>query len=492
MQNMKKLSLVVLIGSLSACGGSGDGMTGLSSSGGAGPVLLQQATTGTPDAGTTPPAATPASPGVSATDESGAFLAAAYQDGLAEIQLSELAVQRATNEDVRKFAERMIEHHTAINGEISQLAQRKNVALPTTPPADLQTQLTSLSGLQGDAFDRAYIQQNVAVHDKDAVAARRQARQGTDQDVMRLARNALPIMKVHLAAAEEIATLLDPAAFLAVAYRDGLAEVQLSQLALQSAASAEVREFAQEMIDEHTQMNAAISALAQQEGTALPTAPSAEQQAMASELAGFSGPDFDEAYMDANVIAHAKNVRLFRKQGERGLDPEVKAFAEDNERDLLEHLVEALDTDESVAPSFPFLAFQDGEAEIALSRIALRRAASAEVKTFAQSMIDAHTATNQQLQQQAQQANRQLPSDVAPEHLLALAELIDRSGQEFDQAYMELNVRVHERDVEAATAATQQTADAFSSTAAQAALPALNDHLARARALRDQVGNTAQ
>ncbi|OWW21486.1 DUF4142 domain-containing protein [Noviherbaspirillum denitrificans] len=472
MKNMKKLPLIVLIGSLSACGGSD--IPGLAASGG--PVLLQETTVAT----------TPA------PDDSKAFLVAAYQDGLAEIDLAQLAVQQATNENVKKFAQRMIEHHTAINNQITQLAQRKNVALPTTPSADLQAQRNTLSALAGNAFDLAYMQQNVAVHEKDAVAARQQARQGTDVDVKRLARSALPILEVHLAAAEETAALLSPASFLATAFRAGLAEVQLSQLALQKASNAEVRAFAQRMVDEHTQANAQITSLAQQEGTTLPTAPSAEQQAVATELSGFTGPDFDEAFMDANVIAHVKTVRLFRRQAQQGQDAAVKSFAAGKQSTLTGHLVAAIETDGAVTPSFPFLVFQDGEAEIALSQLALQRASSADVKTFAQSMIDAHTTANAQLQAQAQQANRQLPTDVAPEHLLALAALLDRRGREFDQTYMELAAGVHERDVKAATAATQQTADAFSNSVAQVALPILNDHLARARALRDQVENAQQ
>jgi len=484
MQTLKKLPLIILIGSLSACGGSDYGLSGVNGAGGTGTVLLQEATV-------TPPAApsTPGAAGQPAPDESSTFLASAYQGGLAEIQMSQLALERATSNGVKEFAQNMIDHHTALNNEITQLAQRKAITLPTTPPADLAAQVSSLSALPAEQFDLAYIQQSANMHERDVLAARTQAQQGTDQDVRRLARTALPLLKIHLAASEERATVLNPNVFLALAYRDGLAEVQLSQLAVQRASNAEVRAYAQRMIDEHTQANAQIAALAQQEGATLPDAPSPVQQAKAAELAGFTGADFDEAYMDENVIMHAKSVRLFREQGDDGRDAEVKAFAAANESALTQHLIEALETDSAVQPSFPFLAFQDGEAEIALSQFALRRAGNADVRAFAQQMVTNHTAANAQLEQQARAANRPLPVDVAPEHLLAVAALVDRSGQEFDEAYMELNVRVHERDLAAANAAAQQTADPFASAAAQAAQPMLNEHLAQAQALRDQLGD---
>lgn len=495
MQNMKRLPFLLLIGSLSACGGSDYGMSGVSGAGGTGTSLLTGSAVGTPviPGVVTPPATLPpAQPGLTAPADSNAFLVTAYQDGLAEIQLSQLARQRATSEDVKRFAERMVEHHTAMNKEIAQLAQRKNVALPTTLAADLQTQLASLTALPAEQFDRAYMQLNVTTHDKSAAAARLQGQQGLDADVRRLARNGLPILKVHLAAAEEVASLIDPAAFLATAYRDGLAEVQLSQQALQKASNAEVRSFAQRMLDEHTQANSRITTLAQQEGVQLPTTLSAEQQATATELAGFSGQDFDEAYMDNNVIMHAKSVRLFRKQAERGLDPEVKAFASDTQSALLEHLTRALDVDRDVSPRFHFHAYQDGEAEIVLSQMALRRGSNADVRAFAQRMIDQHTAANTLLAIQAQQMNHPLPTDLAPEQLLAIAGLADRTGQEFDQAYMDLNVFVHERNVEAATAAAQQTGDPTTSSQAQGMLPMLNEHLAQARALRDRLNDGGQ
>ena len=482
MKNMKKLPLIVLIGSLSACGGSDYGMSGVSGAGGTGNLLLAETTTSTP----------PAAPGAAAPAASNAYLVDLYQHGLAEIQLAQLALQRATNDDVRQYAQRIIEHHTAANSEITQLAQSKNITLPSTPAADAQTQVSILTALPSDQFDLAYLQTNIAMHDADIAAARLQAQSGTDAEIRRLARYAVPILKVHLGAAEEIAGLLDPAAFLATAYRTGLAEIQLGQLALQRATNDDVREFAQQMIDEHTQANTQISTLAQQRGFPLPTALSAEQQATATELATFTGADFDEAYMDINVIAHLQAVRLFRKQADAGTDADVRAFASNNVPDLTEHLLSALEVDRAVEPSFAFRAYQDGEAEIAASLLAQRRASSEDVRAYAQRMIAEHSAANAQLQTQAQQGNRALPTDFAPEHLVAIVQLTQTSGEQFDRLYMDLNARVHENDVTAAGNAAQQGADAISAAAAQAALPVLTEHLTRARTLREQLANADQ
>jgi predicted outer membrane protein len=492
MKNMKKLPLIVMIGSLAACGGGDLGMSGMGTAGSSGATFLTDTTVTTPPAGTTPAGAASSAQGATASDDSSAFLATAYQDGLAEIQLSQLAQQRASSESVKKFAQRMIDQHTALNNAITQLAQTKSIALPSAPSSDLQEQLSSLSAQSGDQFDRAYMRSNVTAHEKDSTAARLQSQQGTDQDVRMLAMTTLPLLKTHLAAAEEISAQLDPASFLATAHRAGLAEIQLAQLALEKASNERVRSFAQRMVDEHTQADTQLSTLAQQKGVTLTDTLSPQDQATLSELENFSGADFDEAYMDANVIGHVKAVRLFRKQAKSGLDNDVKAYAADTEPRLTEHLLAAHEVDQQVDPSFPFRIYQDGAAEIIASQLALRLASNNEVKAYAQRMINEHTAPNRQLQTQAQQAGRALPTELGPEHLLAVAALATRSGQEFDQGYMELNVRVHERDVRAATTASQQTEDALANTAAQAALPILNEHLAAARTLRDTVNATGQ
>ena len=482
MKNMKKLPLIVLIGSLSACGGDYGG-PGLSSTTGTGNVLLGHAELVNGN-GTT------ASPGAPA--DSNQFLATAYEDGLAEIQLSQLALQRSTNGEVRKFAQRLLDQHTTMNNAITQLAQQKNIALPTTLPASLQAQVTQLSALPAEQFDRAYTQLNVTAHETDIAAARLQARQGTDEDVREFAKISLPILKVHLAAAEEVHSLLDPAFFLAHAFQDGLAEIQISQLAVERASDPDVRQFAQRMIDRHTQANADIASLAQQKNVSLPNAPTAEQQAAASELAGFSGADFDEAYMDLNVIAHVKDARLFRQQARRGIDTDVRRLAADKAPALIEHLISALEIDRSVEPSFLFRAYQDGEAEIAVSHLALRKTENADVRAFAQRMIDEHRAANAQITQLAQQKNIALPSELAPEHLLVFAEFSGMTAQEFDRAYMEANVRVHSKDAEEATREAAEATDPDIRAYAQTAATTLNAHLETARALRDSVNATAE
>lgn len=472
--NKKRLSSMIVILSLAGCGGN-DGTGSMSSVSGGAAVTYADS------------AATPAS-----AIDSAQFLMNAYQDGLSEIQLSQLALQKAANDYVKRFAQRMIDDHTRLNNDIMQLAQSKNIALPTDLSAEQKAQADRLAALSGDAFDRAYMALNADVHEKDVIAARQQARQGNDPDVKALADASLPILELHLAAAKGINTLLDPAAFLIAAYQDGLAEIQISQLALQKATDDDVKSFAQRMIDNHTQVNNTIRLVALQKGVTLPNAPTPEQQDTAAELEKFSGADFDKRYMDENVVAHVKDVLGARLQSEEGRDSGVRNLARVALPVLSEHLARALDIDNRIEPSFLYSAYQDGKAEIQLAYLALQQSSNEQVKAFAQRMITDHATLNAQIAQLAQQKNLALPDAMSPEQLLAFVRLMGQSGAAFDREYMDLNVQNHTEDVEQATQQSQNASDADIKTLAQNALPVLNKHLTSATQLQQQLNASAQ
>jgi predicted outer membrane protein len=64
------------------------------------------------------------------------FMAKAASGGKAEVELGRLASERGTSDAVKQFAQRMVTDHGKANEELTQLAQRKGIALP----ADLDAQ----------------------------------------------------------------------------------------------------------------------------------------------------------------------------------------------------------------------------------------------------------------------------------------------------------------------------------------------------------------
>ncbi|MEH1770688.1 MAG: DUF4142 domain-containing protein [Nostoc sp.] len=133
------------------------------------------------------------------------FVTNAAQDGLAEVQLGKLALQRGTSDAVKQFGQRMVQDHTQVNNQLKQLATQKSVTLPTTIGRTNQLALRRLSALSGAKFDRLYINEMLQGHEKDVSAFQNEAQKGQDPDVKAFAAQALPTLQEHLQQVRAIA-----------------------------------------------------------------------------------------------------------------------------------------------------------------------------------------------------------------------------------------------------------------------------------------------
>ena len=115
--------------------------------------------------------------------------------------------------------------------------------------------------------------------------------------------------------------------FIAKAAQSDMTEIQTSQLALKRSQNAQVKKFAQEMIQQHTQSSNKLKPLAAQKGVALPKSLGAENQALLTQLTKLSGAQFDQAYMSGQAKAHAKTQAAYQAELKQGQDTDVKAFA---------------------------------------------------------------------------------------------------------------------------------------------------------------------
>jgi|tagenome__1003787_1003787.scaffolds.fasta_scaffold20271369_2 putative membrane protein len=124
---------------------------------------------------------------------------------MAEIEAGKVALSKASNADVKKFAQKMVDDHTKQLQELQTLAQSKNVQLPGTPDAKHQRELKKLQGLSGEDFDRAYMRAQVKDHRDAHKIAERAAKRGKDPEVKAAAEKAAPEIQDHLKMAQDIA-----------------------------------------------------------------------------------------------------------------------------------------------------------------------------------------------------------------------------------------------------------------------------------------------
>lgn len=129
--------------------------------------------------------------------------------------------------------------------------------------------------------------------------------------------------------------------FIRKAAEGGKAEVELGKLAQEKAASPEVKQFGERMVNDHSKANDQLKEVVQKEGVTLPTKLDAKDAATKARLEKLSGEAFDRAYMKDMVADHTKDVREFKNEAKNGKDPDVKNFAAQTAPTLEDHLKEA-------------------------------------------------------------------------------------------------------------------------------------------------------
>ena len=132
------------------------------------------------------------------------FIMKAAQGGMAEVELGQLASQRASDPQVKQFAERMVADHGKANDQLKQIASSKNVTLPTDVPAAEKRERDRLAKLSGAQFDREYMSHMTSDHKKDTSLFRSAAKSAKDAEVKQFASTTLPTLEEHLQMAQSI------------------------------------------------------------------------------------------------------------------------------------------------------------------------------------------------------------------------------------------------------------------------------------------------
>lgn len=127
--------------------------------------------------------------------------------------------------------------------------------------------------------------------------------------------------------------------FLEKAIQGSHAEIVGSQLAFEKTENADVRTFAQMMIEDHGKMVKEADTLATRKGMTPPTGPSMVQSTEITAMKALSGGAFDAMYVNRiGVASHEATVDMFEKASREAQDPDIKALATKTLAKLREHL----------------------------------------------------------------------------------------------------------------------------------------------------------
>jgi putative membrane protein len=126
--------------------------------------------------------------------------------------------------------------------------------------------------------------------------------------------------------------------FAVKAANGGMFEMEMAKLAQEKSQNAQVKEFADMMIKDHSAANEELKALASRKNITLPTTLGKDKQEDVDEMAKLSGAEFDKKYVDAMVEDHEEDVKLFQEASISSEDPDLKTFAGKTLPTLQKHL----------------------------------------------------------------------------------------------------------------------------------------------------------
>jgi putative membrane protein len=132
------------------------------------------------------------------------FAVEAASGGMTEVQLGELAQQKASSQRVKDFGAMMVRDHTKANDELKSLAGMKNITLPPAPGEDHMDHIKDLSKKSGKEFDRAYMKMMVDDHQEDIKAFEKSSNDANDADIKAFASKTLPTLRMHLDSAKAV------------------------------------------------------------------------------------------------------------------------------------------------------------------------------------------------------------------------------------------------------------------------------------------------
>ena len=135
------------------------------------------------------------------------FVHDAAEASMAEVKIGQLAMGKAASEDVKHFAQRMIDDHTLANNELKALAGKKMIDMPKDIGKHEKTH-DKLAKYNAAEFDKEYIDAMVKDHKEVVEMFEKQTARGQDSDIKKWAAQTLPTLQAHLKHAEEMQKMM--------------------------------------------------------------------------------------------------------------------------------------------------------------------------------------------------------------------------------------------------------------------------------------------
>lgn len=317
------------------------------------------------------------------------FIKEAAADNLLEIRLGTLAQNKATNPSVKQFGQQMVTDHTTMLNSWKGLVSKTGYPFQPGLSNEQQQQFKTLNGTSGTQFDQAYMTAMVQNHQNGIQKFQAEAQTAKSTEVRSLVSTSLPTMQQHLNLAAQIGSQVgvstnviasakngqpttptaqptpsgqvttpnQPVAnqnaqvtqqnlsadrrFIWEAAQDNLLELRIGTLAQSKASDPAVKDYAQRLVKEHTDMENHWNELAARNGVDLKLVMGPKHKKKADRLKKLSGKNFDRAYMTMSIQNHQDYVEYFSKEGKATQASQVRDLAAMHLSTLQQHLEQA-------------------------------------------------------------------------------------------------------------------------------------------------------
>ena len=122
----------------------------------------------------------------------------------ADIEISKLADKRSASSPVKDFASMLIKEHKTSYDRVGMLLKTRKLGVVTGLEKETRDELKRIGGLEGNDFDRAYLQCMVKEHKYAIRFFENQVKNGKEQEIRSFAQEMLPDLRKHLTKAEDL------------------------------------------------------------------------------------------------------------------------------------------------------------------------------------------------------------------------------------------------------------------------------------------------
>jgi len=473
-----------------------------------------------------------------------------------EVRLGQMAQSKASNASVKQFGQRMVTDHSNLENQLTSVVSGNGSFQPKMAK-EAEAEVSRLEKLSGTEFDRQYMTSMIQHHQQDVALLQGSGQSAKSAAARQLVSAALPVLQQHLTLATQVggqvgasggvtvatqnpttttttsssstppvtqpsqvntqvqADISADMPFLREAASSNLMEIRLGQLAQTKASNQAVKQFAQRMVTDHTNLENQVASAASGGGQTFSPTMDSRHERQVSRLEGLSGQEFDRAYMSLMIRGHQRDVNNFQTQTQSARSTQVRSLATNSLPVLQQHLSLAVqvggqvgadsttnfaggngrDDEDRNRPNANVRADAefirdvgaDNTMHIQLARIAIEKAKNKEVRQFAERMLTDHTRLQNDWQAMAERNGLPSKLGMGPKHREKVEDLQKVNGKNFDKAYMILMIQQHQQ-----VSYWQKEGRASKSAPVrrlvEEGLPTEEQHLAQAKQIARKVG----